>query len=54
MANLSKDRWDEAVREHEQILAALAARDVARLKRLLQDHLAHKLASVPSSLHKAA
>jgi DNA-binding GntR family transcriptional regulator len=54
MANLSKDRWDEAVREHEQILAALTARDVARLKRLLQEHLAHKLASVPSSLHKAA
>jgi DNA-binding GntR family transcriptional regulator len=54
MANLSKERWDEAVREHEQILAALTARDVARLKRLLRDHLAHKLASVPSALHKAA
>ena len=54
MANLSKERWDEAVREHEQILAALTARDVPRLKRLLQDHLAHKLASVPSALHKAA
>jgi DNA-binding GntR family transcriptional regulator len=54
MANLSKERWDEAVREHEEILAALTARDVTRLKRLLQDHLAHKLASVPGTFHKAA
>jgi DNA-binding GntR family transcriptional regulator len=54
MANLSKERWDDAVREHEAILAALEARDVARLKRLLQDHLAHKLASVLHALEKAA
>ena len=54
MANLSKERWDEAVREHEQILAALTARDIPRLKRLLQDHLAHKLAAIPGALHKAA
>lgn len=54
MANLSKERWDQAVREHEDILAALEARDVARLKRLLQDHLAHKLASVLHALEKAA
>jgi len=52
MANLSKERWDEAVREHEKILAALTARDVNRLKRLLEDHLAHKLASVPAALTK--
>jgi DNA-binding GntR family transcriptional regulator len=54
MANLSRERWDEAVREHEKILAALTARDVQRLKRLLEDHLAHKLASVSVELHKAA
>lgn len=53
MANLSRERWDEAVREHEQILAALRARDVAQLKRLLQEHLAHKLAA-PAALHWAA
>jgi len=46
MANLSPERWDAAVQEHEAILAALAARDAARLKRLLRDHLAAKLASV--------
>jgi DNA-binding GntR family transcriptional regulator len=54
MANLSKERWDEAVREHEEILAALEARDVTQLKRLLQDHLANKLASVLTASEKAA
>lgn len=54
MANLSKERWDEAVREHEEMLTALNARDVERLKRLLRDHLAHKLAAVLQALHKAA
>ena len=46
MANLSRERWDAAVREHEEILAALSARDVERVRALLTDHLAHKLASV--------
>lgn len=54
MANLSRERWDEAVREHQSILAALTTRDVSRLKRLLEEHLAHKLASVSLALHKAA
>jgi DNA-binding GntR family transcriptional regulator len=54
MANLSKERWDAAVREHEEILRALAARDVTRLKRLLRDHLANKMASVLTGLEKAA
>lgn len=54
MANLSRERWDAAVREHEQILAALEARDVMRLKQLLEDHLANKLASVLSAFEKAA
>jgi DNA-binding GntR family transcriptional regulator len=50
MANLSKERWDAAVREHDEILAALAARDVKRLKVLLSEHLAEKLASVLANL----
>ena len=50
MANLSQKRWDAAVREHEEILAALAARDAARLKRLLAEHLAHKVAIVMAAL----
>ena len=60
MANLSKERWDAAVQEHDDILAALADRDVKRIKALLSDHLAHKLASVlaelpaPQAEHRAA
>ena len=46
MANLSPERWDAAVQEHEAILAALSARDAARLKRLLRDYLSAKLAPV--------
>ena len=50
MANLSKERWDAAVREHDAILAALSARDVKQIKALLSDHLAHKLSSVLAEL----
>ena len=50
MANLSKERWNAAVREHEDILAALSARDVKRVRALLSDHLAHKLASALAAL----
>jgi DNA-binding GntR family transcriptional regulator len=42
------------VREHEEILAALDARDVARIKGLLAEHLAHKLASVLGELKARA
>lgn len=45
LANLSKERWDAALREHEEILAALGARDAARIKVLLSDHLARKLSA---------
>jgi DNA-binding GntR family transcriptional regulator len=50
MANLSQERWAAAVREHEEILAALSARDVKRIKALLTEHLSHKLASVLGEL----
>lgn len=50
MANLSQERWDLAVDEHDEILAALIARDAGRLKRLLAEHLEHKVASVMASL----
>lgn len=54
MANLSKERWDAAVREHDEILAALGTRDVKRIKVLLTDHLTHKLASVLGELKAKA
>jgi len=54
MANLSRERWDAALAEHGEILRALEARDAPRLKRLLGDHLAHKLSQVLSSLGERA
>lgn len=54
MANLSPERWDAAVREHDEILAALGARDVKRIKALLSDHLANKLTSVLADLGQPA
>jgi len=42
------------VAEHEEILAALARRDAARLKKLLAEHLAHKVASVMAALAENA
>jgi DNA-binding GntR family transcriptional regulator len=41
-ANLDPHRWDEAVTEHEEILAALTAREGERLARLLRSHLDNK------------
>lgn len=42
LANLSDERWQHAVAEHEAILQALQARDSARLARLLEEHLHNK------------
>ncbi len=50
MANLSRERWDKAVKEHEEMIDALVRRDGARLQTLLQDHLANKLAMVMETL----
>jgi len=46
LANAATDRWDQAMREHEAILEALAARDGALLARLLNEHLLNKLDAV--------
>ncbi len=50
MANLSRERWDHAVEEHEQILAALVRRDGEQLKALLKRHLENKLDVICASL----
>ncbi|MCH8951424.1 MAG: GntR family transcriptional regulator [Proteobacteria bacterium] len=42
-ANISAVRWDQAMKEHEEIVAALKARDGGRLGRVLKAHLRHKL-----------
>ncbi len=50
MANLSPERWDNAVAEHEQMMDALARRDGAALQVILRDHLANKLVLVMEAL----
>ena len=50
IANMSRARWAQAVAEHEQILAALVARDGANLSALLKRHLKNKGETVRESL----
>ena len=41
-SNLDEANWKRAVREHEQILEALVARDPARVRALLKTHLSKR------------
>lgn len=50
LANMSDARWAQAVAEHEAIIAALEARDGARLARILKRHLANKFETVKEAL----
>ncbi|MBN1237028.1 MAG: GntR family transcriptional regulator [Gammaproteobacteria bacterium] len=50
MANLSKERWDQAMGEHEKILEALIERDQKRLKALLAEHLKRKFEVIEDGL----
>jgi len=52
IANMSPERWAQAVAEHEAILAALEARDGTRLSEILKAHLANKLETVRDWLIK--
>lgn len=54
MANLSPERWDHAVEEHEKILDALSRRDRALLPQLLRSHLSNKMQVVLEALGKQA
>lgn len=45
-ANLSRERWAAAIDEHDEILAAFAARDSRRLARLLKAHLTNKMVAL--------
>ncbi len=49
VANMSQARWDQAVAEHEAILAALERRDGAALGRVLKAHLRNKCETVKES-----
>ena len=39
MANMTRERWDQAMKEHEDILDALQARDGGRLAVILREHM---------------
>ena len=41
-ANLSEARWRQAVAEHEEMMAALDARDAEKLGRIMKRHLSNK------------
>ena len=46
LANMSSERWQQAVAEHEEIIMALDVRDGQRLGAILKRHLANKFATV--------
>lgn len=52
MANLSQERWAQAIDEHEVILAAFRARDGAKLGAILKVHLANKLTALEKAFRE--
>jgi DNA-binding GntR family transcriptional regulator len=41
-SNQDGEKWKAAVKEHEQMISALEARDAAAMRKVLLDHLVHK------------
>lgn len=54
IANFSAQRWDDAMREHEEILEALLRRDGHSTKSLLATHLNNKLAVIEEWLEESS
>lgn len=52
VANIPRQRWDQAMQEHETILEALAARDGTRLAGLLKTHLLNKSEVVKATIRE--
>jgi len=53
-ANLSRERWNRAMAEHEEILDALAGRHGARLATVLRRHLENTCETVKEAIHRGA
>jgi DNA-binding GntR family transcriptional regulator len=51
-ANMTQDRWDKAMQEHEEILTALEARDGVRLSVILREHLENKRETVKTAIRE--
>lgn len=49
MANMTREHWIEAVKDHEQMMEALAKRDGKRLSEIMKVHLEHKFVAVSGS-----
>jgi DNA-binding GntR family transcriptional regulator len=49
-ANLTNERWEEAMQEHDAILAALETRDGKTLGVLMKAHMEHKLRSIAAAI----
>jgi len=52
VANIADERWADAIREHEDIIAALEARQGARLAELLRTHMENTFESIRQGLDK--
>jgi DNA-binding GntR family transcriptional regulator len=52
--NQNKSRWQQAVREHEEMVQALETRDAAAMRRILIEHLLHKRDTVVELLRHGA
>jgi len=50
-SNQDGEKWKNAMREHEQMVEALAARDAAGMRKVLGSHLQNKLDAVLDLLH---
>lgn len=53
MANLSEDRWAQAIEEHEQMMQKLDARDAEGLGQLMKQHMMNKYAANIRALESA-
>ncbi len=51
-ANMTDARWDQAMREHEEMLAALEKRDGKKLSKVLSRHLANKRETVKLAIRE--
>lgn len=54
VANMSDQRWAQAVEEHERMIDALAARDGKKLATILRNHLENKFETVKEALQQRA
>ncbi len=52
-SNQDGEKWKAAVKEHEQMISALEARDAAAMRQVLLDHLVHKRDVVIEQLRAA-